>query len=308
MGLKLADDEKNNKPEGGLRLSGVEDSQAEMDRRTEEQNPWDFDQPEEPIRMYSVSNRMDLSSAAEQKDNGGSIILVITKIIVYVLFAFEIASIAWICTQDLSDLFINLLKFQGLYSICTLACIVDAILVNILYERKISLIILAWMFNILYPALRNRHIKGNSGMGALCGWGMGIALLALVGIMTKAFTSYGSVFMITDEATRKEAVAVMDQILEDGSRLGDKLLEKISVQGAAVEQQGNTTAVAFTGGGGIYLDGGAFVDTGGNSIETQLAFVKSSGGETYELGAVVLNGSTLNAYGVSSYWKSVILD
>lgn len=305
MELRFADDEKKENSESGLKLSETNHQQMEKEDNGVP-NPWDFNVESEPVVISSISSTVQTDTVETKKDQEGrELVLKIGMIVVYVCFILNIASIAWICTQETSSLMENQLKFQGLYTATTIICIVDAILVNILYERKISLVFVAWFLGFLYPVIRNKHVNGRSGMGGWCCFGTLIAFLFLVAYIFKGFSMYGNILVITDEETRTQAVALMDQTMEDGRRLGDKIMKNVRVEEAVIQKEGRYTCVGLLGEGRVKIDGDAFMDTGTVSVETQLAFVKEGNGE-YQLQAVVLDGTEMTSYGAKSYWNSVI--
>ena len=305
MGLKLAGEETEQQSGNGLRLSGQEaDARKTGDVNVEPQNPWDL--PDRPVVMSSVRSTVETETFQAKSGNEGNIVLVIGKIVVYLCFIFEMVSGVWICMQKPYNVAMNLMKFTGMYSFFEVLCIIDAILVNVLYERKLSLVFWAWLLPFFYPAKRNTHIKGDSGIGKMLGLGVFIASVALGIFLIKAFMGYGGIIAITDEETRLTAAEVMDQVTDEGTRLGDKLMRSVIVETAAVDKQGSGVTVVFVGNGSVKMDGDVFVDIGTSTIETQLAFVKSSEGK-YELQVVVLDGTTLTPYGAKAYWNAVVL-
>lgn len=304
MELRFADDEKKENSESGLKLSETNHQQMEKEDNGVP-NPWDFNVESEPVVISSISSTTETNTVGTKDQEGRELVLKIGMIVVYVCFILNIASAAWICTQETSKLMENVLKFQGLYTATTLICIVDAILVNILYERKVSLVFVAWLLGFLYPVIRNKHVNGRSGMGGWCCFGTLIAGVVLTVYLFKGLSMYGSILVIMDEETRTQAVALMDQTMEDGRRLGDKIMKNVYVEGAAMEKEGAYTFVGLVGEGSVKIDGDVFMDMGTGSVETRLGFVKEGNGK-YELQAVVLDGTEMTSYGAKSYWNSVI--
>ena len=121
-----------------------------------------------------------ISSVQRNDISGDNIILIIGKYAAHLSIILEIALIAWICSQGMSDVYMNLQKLQGVFSICTLVVIVDAVLVNILYGRKVSLIVWALLLPFVYPMQRNKYMSGSGGLGTLCCFGFLVAFLAFL--------------------------------------------------------------------------------------------------------------------------------
>lgn len=142
-------------------------------------------------------------------------------------------------------------------------------------------------------------------MATWCCIGALIAVLVLSTHMFKSVSMYGNIVAIMEEQTRTEAVALMDQMMEDGGRMGDKIMKNVYVEGAAMQKEGAYTFIGLVGNGSVKIDGDAFMDMGTASVETRLGFVKEGNGK-YELQAVILDGTEMTSYGAKAYWNSVI--
>lgn len=309
MELKLHEEEKQEST-GRLRLSGVEKPEH-SDDEANDRNPWDFD-GQEPYQMTSISNMAvnsaDYSSAIQSKNTGNNIVLAIGKTALYVLFILDIIVIVWCCQQSKVDLYTNLLKWQWVGSICSIVGLIDAILVNVLYERKISLIVIAFFLSFLYPWRRAKFTNGNGGIGALIAVGMVVASVTLFASTYSAFTSYGNVVMEPDAEIRKSVAEVIDQPTEDGSTLGTKIGQNVTIQSADVRVQGNTTQVIIAGMGRHYVDtsNNALVEMNTKTIPTQLLFVKNGEQGTYQLSGAALDDKALSSQYLEFYNNSVL--
>lgn len=311
MELKLADEEKKESSGGGLKLAGEGETKDVSGNKTENSNPWDFDEEREPIRITSISgtsgNHSAYADSAKAKSNGSNVVLLIGKIVVSLMLVLEFALIVWCCIQDKSEIVINLTKFQGFFGACVVVCIIDAILVNIFYGRKLSLIFIAWFFYFLYPAQRNKHINGSAGEGTLFCIGLLIAYAALVGTSFSAVSTYGNSVFITDDVTRKAVAELIDQPEQSGGTLGQKLNQNIYIENAEVQVNNSETRVVIAGLGRHYIDGtGNLIEMEGKSIPTQLLFVKKNANDTYKLSGAVLDSATLNSEYLNFYNTSVI--
>lgn len=309
MELRFADDEGNNESERGLRLSeeiqnGNSLNLSEKQNNqggAERNNPWDRIEPLEPIVVSTIAAKPGTSEYQGSKSNRNDIILKISQIIMYVLFIAVIASMAWISTQPLSLIYINTQRIQGLLTLCWLVVIVDVILVNVLYDRKISLLLIVFFLAFLYPKKRNEHVNGSGGMGTVISLAYLIAMLVMFGCLYKGISFYGGILK-ADDATRVAAVAVMDQMSENGQSVGDIITDNMYIAQAAVQEQGGKKIVVFSGEGQIYMQDGVFVQSTQKNIDTQIAFVKNINSNEYEIAAVLLNGTALTQFGAASYW------
>jgi len=302
--LKLANDEGNDKQTGGLRLSG-EKERKEMGVLQEQENPWDFDKPEEPIITRSVSSGVTAGSSSHSSFLGDvHIVVKLGRIVVYVSILFMIISAIWVATQPKIDSYVNLLKFSPFYSLCEFLLILDAILVNVLYERKISLIFWAWLFGFIYPIKRDKHVNGGSLWSGLLCVGMLLACVALVANFMTALTDYGQVVMNEDEAVRTAVVAFMEHpVTEGGENFGSKLKKNFQIQNIDVETQGTQMVVVVQGNGQYGANTDGFIDYMSKTVATQLAFVRDASGN-YKLGGVVLGNVQLSNQNANYYWNT----
>lgn len=309
MELKLHEEEKQESADG-LRLSGAEKPEH-SDEGANDRNPWDFG-GQEPYQMTSISNTAvnsaGYSSSVQPQNTGNNIVLTIGKAALYALFILEIIVIVWCCQQSKVDLYINLQKWQWVGSICSIVCLIDAILVNVLYERKISLIVIALLLSFIYPWRRAKFTNGNGGVGALIVVGTLVASVALFASAYSAFTSYGNVIMEPDAEIRKSVAEVIDQPTEDGSTLGAKIGQNVTIQSADVRVQGNSTQVMIQGMGKHYVDtsNNALVEMNTKTIPTQLLFVKNGGESTYQLSGAALDDKALSSQYLEFYNNSVL--
>lgn len=303
MELRLADEEKKEST-GGLKLSGKE-NEIDSNHGVNSTNPWDFDLDSRPVRSTSVSTTMNAKEQiSSTRDN--NIVLVITQIILYLLFALEVIVVIWCCVENKADIYVNLVKKQWIFTVCSGFCLVDAILVNILYERRISLIIWAFLLPFVYPSRRSNHINGSGGIGTIICVAMLVCYFALFGTLFSAMTAYGNLIYIADDTTRNTVTGMLDQTGEDGKTLGSRLKQNMDIESAEIQTSGSSTGIVIVGSGKHYVDNaGNLIEMDVNSIPTQLLFVKNSKG-TYQLSDVVLNSTRLGSQYREFYNNSVL--
>lgn len=310
MELKLSDEDKKEGTGGGLRLSGAAGSNnSPTESNGGEDNPWDFNKPDEPIRTRSITSSTPDSSINVGKRAGDQpIILKISQVIMYVLFVLDIASFLWICSQDLSMIYVNLQKFQVLYSITEIYLIVDLVLVSVLYEFKLSLIFFALILGFLYPKKRNDHVSGSGGFAGLLGVVYFLVAMICMSYVMRAVGKYGRI-ITKDDATRTAALEVLGQITDQGVSYEDVILGNCRLAEAYLETSGSQTVLVLSGYGDVYLDDrdDAFVQTiDSKNVETHMAFIKTGG--QYKLALVELNGVQLDSSRTAAYWKAIQSD
>lgn len=291
MALKLANDNEKDESVG-----------------TVQSNSWDYDGA--PVRGTSIRSSFDnevYSSGRPRVTSDTNIIIVIGRFLVYIAAILFAGAAIWCATQHKADVTFCILEIKWVFTIANTICIVDSILVNILHERKISLIILVWFLPFLYPFKRDQHVNGSGGIGALMSLAMTVAFVGVCAVMVSAIQTYGSVAMIEDEQMRKTAVEVFDQGASQGTSLGKRISNNVEVTDVQVVTQGSKTVVVFVGAGRHHIsEEGVMIESGNKIYDTQLAFVKNESGQ-YVLSGVVLSNKQLNAQYVS-YYNSMILN
>lgn len=302
MGLKLADDGENKKNESGLQLSGMSEQQR-TDQKTEQENPWDFEKAEKPIVTHSISS----SAITDSRSHGSFVndIPAIVKVggfVVYACILLMIGSMVWVALQPKIDIYITLTKFSPIISVCQVIIFIDAILVNVLYERKLSIILWAWLFCPVYPIKRDKHVNGGGSWGTLACGGMIIATVATVGNFTAAYMNYGQVIMNEDATVRNAIVEFMEQpVPNSGESFDSKLNKNFQIENMDYVTQGNKNIIVVQAYGQYDFTSDGIIDYTSNTVPTQLGFVKDSSGK-YTIGAMVVNDSTLSAGNVEYYW------
>ena len=306
MELKLANDENSDKKAGGLRLSG-EPEQQEMRSQLNQENPWDFGRPEEPVVTRSISSTgVYDSSSYSSTVSDIHIVVKLGRIIIYACMLLMIITMLWVVTQPRIDIFFNIMKLAPLYSFCEIVFIVDVILVNVLYERKISLILWAWLFYPVYPLKRDKQVNGGSSWGGLVFAAMLIMLVVLGVNYVTAFTNYGAAILNGDKEVRNAVVEFMDSpVPGGGENYGSKPKNNFVIQNIDVETEGSQSVVIVQGNGQYGVDTDGFIDYTNKTAATQLAFVKDSSGN-YSLGAVILGKTQLSNYYTEYYWNKLL--
>lgn len=290
----------------GLRLAGAGDSDdTPKTANKKSDNPWDFDRSEEHIRTTSIaSTAPDTAVYSKGRTDDVPVVLKLSQVVLYILFILDIASLAWVCSQDMTMIYANLMKFQMLYSITEIAIIVDLVLVSVMYEFKASLIFFAVVLGFLYPKKRNDHVNGDGGYGGLLGWVYFLAVLICITVTVIAVGKYGNIITMDDDA-RATVMEVLNQTTDEGVSYGDIIMTNCKLMDAHVETTGSETVVVLYTLGSIYMENNAFVQQYTKSVDTYLAFMKTSPQGKYELAYVELNNVQLNSFGATSYWKVI---
>lgn len=284
----------------GLKLANTGETEENTAKAAAEGgNPWDFDTPERPLKTMSVTNIESYDTVKKQDNN--TPILVLGEIIAYLVIICDICAIVWALLQPRVSILSNMQKIQGIFSAATIILIIEAILVNVFYKKKISLIFTAGFIGVLYPWFRNKHVKGSAGFGPIILVAYLAVFAAYMAAAMSAFQQYGDVLKISDEALRNKVVTVLEQPDETGSTMGKRIGNCMAIK--TVQEDGDK--IAFWGMGSYYIDKGqgALVETMDASVATQMLLVLKDG--KYQLDKVYLDGEALEGEYYNFYWQHV---
>ncbi len=303
MELRLANDEKKEEG-GGLKLAGVESANS-LNNPAKEENPWDFDKQAGAVQSMSISE-----SAPYQSDmsvhQGESTVVKVSGIIMYLSFIGEIVIIALLCMGHKIDIYADMFRYKFILRFFQIIPFVDAIIVNALYEKKISLIFLAGFLTFLYPGKRDRHVNGG-GFGTLLGIASLIAVIAVLGNLISAMLTYGvKTVRISDKETRTEVAAMLDYPTANGNTFGETLRSSFMIAEATVEEQGGKKIIALLGNGSCMLNSDNTYTMTNKNTPTLLLYEKDTATNTYELKGVTTGNMQLNSPYIKWYQNEIL--
>lgn len=292
MALKLVNDEERESNSDGIRTTDASGQGADI--KKEQDDPWDYYKPEEPVVVRSISSTVPSGSPVyESRGKGENSVIKIGRIVVYICMLFTIVTGIWICTQPKVDIFYKILPLSPIYSFCGLLIIVDAVLVNILYEKKISLILWSLFFPVVYPAKRDKHVNGGSSIGTLCSWACFVGSIVLGVNLVSSILSYGSLVMNPSQEARTEGAAFLAAMQgTDGENWEQRLKRSMQIEDIQVEIQDSGTMIVVSGHGKYGVEDDTMVNYGSNQIPTQIGFQKKKDG-SYEMVGIVINNRPL---------------
>lgn len=307
MNLKTDIDEQNQLNTGskGLKLADV-DNEKMNGQAAGWKESWDFSEEIEPVRITAVDSALKREAGELKETNVANVFLLISQIILYALIVAEIAALAYISSKEPFSILNNMLTFKGLFQACTVYFIVDSILVNVLFERKISLIIFAWLLPFLYPWMRQSHVKGKGGIGGIVTLIYFLSLGAFIMAAGRQYMYYGGIMLEKDAAVRAAAAKLLEQIQENGETMGDLFYDHYSIDTVTAKKEGNQTVIVFSGNGLFYLEQDTFVRNLNKTIPTQMTFVRSGNDIKYQLQAVNIDGVELSERGIKNYWQFML--
>ncbi len=305
MNLRFSEDETIESDNGmsfdGLKLAGGSSNNISENLND---NPWDFNATEKIMESPTISQAIVHETISESKNDENTKILTISMYICYAVFALQIASMIWIVTQPSIDLYYNLQKLQGLFSLVELIVLIDVIIVQICYKKKISFFFL-WLFALtFYPWRRGKYVREGETIGILCTVFSTIAIIVLLGNTVVAFKQYGTA-LVEDDVTRQEVRLLMDQVDENGNRYGDMISRNVIIGGVVYKKVNGVDAIGIVAWGKVSCENDLFINNMKYSVDTSLGFVKGENG-LYKLEIVELGGKELSEYGSGLYWDTAI--
>lgn len=290
MGLKLVNDDAPQKKEAV--------SYTETDRN-------DYRDLEEPIvRIGPVYN----AGVSEKRHmSGNNMIMVITfcQILVYIVSIATIGLYVYAIMQGKFNMYNTLMNMKIYIQISGVVFLVDAIIVNIFYQKNISLILFAIFLSLFYPAKRD-SVTGEK-LGTVCTIGMTLAFVIIIVQFLVGASKYGTpVVTLRDNYSTEHAKEFMEQTGDGTSKeLGDLLSKNIQVDSIIFKQDKGKDTVVIEGMGEVYYMEGSLYQYNYKGVHTYLVFSRDSVTQEYVLQDVDLNGTTLSNSLVALYWESV---
>lgn len=285
-----------------LRLAG-ENRQPQQNRS---RRSWEIDVEDNTYVMTSLKGNNAWKEEAK-RNAGQGILMTVGQIVVYLTAIAMIAMFVMLAKEGTANLYVNLLKWKYALIAGVSLFILDAVVVNILQVKNLSLVLIAGIFPFLYPMKRNKEVNGDSGFGLVCTIGYVIAFLVTFSVFVQGYVNYGNVIKIEEDTIRSAVVELLDQKWDD-ERLGRKIMKNMSIKTVKVEQKGKGKVILLSGTGRVYLDGGSFLQQEEESIETSLEFKRSIDKEPYQLSKVTLKGEKLKQEDAQAYLSNSVLN
>ena len=255
------------------------------------------------LAKNSISQAIDHRTYTSDVEREGPLQMIM-MIIAYVAIIVKLSCMGWICSQHAVDIVYNVQPLQWVVNVVAVVIVIDAIVVNVLHKRSISLIVFALLLDCLYPLQRGKRTEQGETIGTILTVIMFIAYGALFLQAGKAVNNYGTIIYLEDEKTREEIAFVLDQEINN-ARLGNRIMQIMDIEEAIYGQENKKDVVILEGKGSVHLQNSSFVANGYKDTETRLGFVKSDTGQ-YELVSVTLGDQVLTDQYLEYYQKEVL--
>lgn len=296
-----------------LRLSGEENKTADTkpaglkasspNEKKMEDNPWDYDKfkdLEDPGAFDSIRKpiRIDVPP-----DHEYSVFPKVTKVLMYIAVILTVCLYALMCIGNPVDILFRIDKYKLFIGLCNGILFFDAIIVNLLYERKISLLIVAWLFPFAYPTIRNQHVDDQLGLGGICCFVIIAAFIATSTNVYRVYAEYGTICTDENETLRHGVAEIYATASGKSETVGTYLRRNYRVASAKTNEQGSV--IQLDGYGNCYMGKSGYEPTVAMEVPTILTFQADSAG-VYRLVKADLDGAVLTDSDLSKYQEYVL--
>ncbi len=313
MALRLANDDSN-KPSGQAKEPERNPWDPPAGNKEPERNPWD-----PPVGDYGQQNdwntglerqTIHISQTVSPDDftvekrsgQGDNAIIKISGIILYIFYIVFIGCMIWLASQDPLLIQDNESIIKSISSIMVIYIIIDAFLVFFLYEKRVSLLVFAFLLYPFYPIRRNKVIRGSSGTGALLTLGYFVAFIAVVVGIYNGYLNYGGIIN-ADSTTRQESKMLLDQTTRTGKTYSSAMKQYLEIKNAELQEHDGITYLVIVGYGSISIDDSNTYVVGAKTVPTTLVFEKDTSSGQYKICAVEAGKKQFTEYGAISYWS-----
>ncbi len=268
---------------------------------------WDEKIEKNSFRMTEAQMKKSLSKSDKEKSDDKAIFLLISEVVMYLAFGFVIVSLYIASRGNKLDIIHNLDIVSLALTILTIVLIIDAALVFAIQDRKIMLLVMAFVLGIFYPIYRSTVVKGRMAAGILCTVMTIFSVLMPLVAAGQAVTRYGEAIVLTeDEFTRHAAADMMDQKTEDGKLYLTtvKNIEKGGIQGVRTDKDYTRTELSITGIGSREVNIGNSTFKNPNGLETILVFDRATDNSEFQLIDIFLDGVQLKENQRKTFWDA----
>ena len=300
MELKLVDDDEK-KTQEPVKEPGTNPWDSPKGNSRQYNNP-DMGLDREPIQIANPVIVDDTMTGRGGSIQGDNVLLMISGIIVYCLFIIAIGSMIWFTKQDVIMAYDNLNKIQSIFFMLELFVIIDAFIVFFTYEKKVSLLVFAFLLNSFYLLKRSKVVSSLGGISGIITLGYFIGIISLFVYLFNGFSTYGNI-LTADTAVRQESKILLNQTTENGKTYSSVMKKYLEIKNAALQEQDGITYFVIAGYGSLTIDESNTYTVGAKTVPTTLIFGKDLGSGQYKICAAEVGNKQLTDFGAVSYWK-----
>ena len=303
MELKNTEDTQQSPKTSGLKLAGVDNDEMLRKAKESQTEVWDFSKDMEPITITSAKSAAKREVEESRETTVSDILLRVSGVLVYCVILAQVIMLMWISTQGAASFLTMMNNFSFVFSAGTVVLIIDAIFVNVFFERKWSLVLVAWLLPFLYPAMRRSFVKNQAGFATAFSVVYFLSICLFAAMIGREYMRYGGILMVEDTECRMEAVQVLDFPWDNGETLGDVFVEFMQIETASIVTTDKEIAITIQGNGLLYPFENTFGRSLNKTIPTEITFVKSKLHTGYSVRKLVINGEEMSDMGISLYFE-----
>lgn len=261
----------------------------------ETDNPWDY--KKKPQLQPGKNHKGSFASKNTR------MVMQISRLVVYLAAIGMIGVFLFLSLSEHVDIFANIMKYRSILTMLTILFIVDAIILNVMFEKNVILILFAWILNFIYPWKRDKTV--HEGItGKVLTIGIIAALIAMTGTFFAAFTTYGAGTLIMDDESSRHMVAeCLEQEIYDGKMLGNALFDNFDIQKVQLNKTDKDITIIFNGAGNVKANGESIAD---KALPTILTFKKETSEEHYKLVTAEVDDEELRANRLKDYERQIL--
>lgn len=264
---------------------------------TEHENPWDFKKTNVNPKPTAGHRKGSFASKNTRK------VMLVSRYIVYVTAMIMIGLFINLSLSNHADIFINIVEIRSVLTFLSIVFIIDAVLLNMFFEKNIFMILFAWILNFLYPWKRDKHV-GEKGVGKILTIGIIASMIGVAGTFFSAFITYGPGTLLMEDKNSRHIVAeCLEQETADGELLGKKLGKTFAIKETKLEQSEKEKTIVLTGMGSVKADG-ELSET--KNIPTVLTYKKAASEKNYKLVGVSVEDTEIRANRLKDYEKQIL--
>lgn len=302
MKMKTEDNKASKKT--GLKMAGDDVEELQKKKGLSDIDSWDFSEEDNNQYVTSAKSKLQREAKESHEITPSEVILKILHVLICVAVLVEIATLSFICMGESHLILYTLSDCKTVFMVVAALLVIDAILVNILFEKHFSLIVVAVVLPFLYPALRGSVVSNKNWFGTILSFIYFLGICFTFGCVWTAYVNYGNILSMEDRITQERIVTCMELQLDNGKSLKEFLKEEFNDEEITLQSDKQWNYVCIKGYGYVYLRDDGFVTRMKRDVPTTLIF-QIENGKLLTLNSVTLREDELTETGMKNYWNWV---
>lgn len=302
MKMKTEDNKESKKI--GLKMAGDDVEELQKKKGLSDIDFWDFSREEENQYVTSAKSKLQREAKENHEISPSAVVLKIFHVLAYFAIAAEIVTLSLICIQENNKILYNLTDCKTVFVVVALVLLTDSLLVNLLFEKHFTLVIVALILPFFYPALRGSVVSNKNSIGVAASFIYFLSICFTLGCVWTAYVNYGNVLTMEDRHMQEKVVTCMELQLDNGKSLKEFLKEEFDDEEITLQSDRQWNYVCVKGHGYVYYKDEGFVTRMKRDVPTTLIF-RIEEGKLLQLSSVTLREDELTETGMKNYWNWV---